>query len=69
MPMRCPSLDLWTVVILSIMMLLAAVKPLVWLGCNGIRSSGVSALAVVSGQRVIESVPSNLSSWMIRGVA
>jgi hypothetical protein len=47
--MRCPSLDLWTVVILSTMMLLGALKPCVWLGTKGIRKSGMSTVAVASG--------------------
>ena len=61
--MQCPSLDRRTVVILSSMTLHGVVRPLAWLGCKGIHNSGTSAVVVVSGQTVMESVASNRSSW------
>ena len=63
--MRCPSLDLGTVVILSAMSREAVGRPLAALGSTRGRNNGASVGSVVNGQTVIEAVASNQLSCTI----
>ena len=63
-PIRSPSFDRETVVILSTINRLCSRKPLRSLGSTGIRIRGASVGSVVNAQMVTEAVASNRSSWM-----
>jgi hypothetical protein len=64
-PIFVPILVLATVVILSIMRLQGFVRPFLSLGVMGNRNNGADVGFVVNGQKVIDNVPTNLSSCKI----
>jgi hypothetical protein len=62
-PIRDPTFDLGTVVILSTIRRQGARRPFVAFGSISSRNSGASVGSVVKAQSVIEAVASNRSSW------
>ena len=64
-PIRVPSFNLGTVMILSIMIWLGFVNPLVSVGSTVRRNSGASVPAEVKPQTVMDCVVSKRSSWMM----